>query len=332
MSSLHEVKVFKIGAIEEHGNADSLEVIRIGGYSCCVRIGQFKEGDLAAYVEPDTMVPVDVPEFEFLKDKANDGMVRIKAVKLRGVVSMGLLVAARDGWKEDDDVMDELGCVHYDPPIRGVNAGGENTQKPDVYHVRYDVESWRKYPHVIKHGENVVITEKVHGANSRFVFHDGKLYCGSHGQWKKEDDKNMWWNAAREYDLANKLAKYPDYVFYGEVYGRVQDLRYGAQGDDPPRLAFFDVMHEGRWLDYKDMVEVVTDIDIPTVEVLFEGQWENSLADHFSNGDSLVEGADHIREGCVVRLMNERWDKRVGRVLLKVVGSDYLMRKDSKRK
>ncbi len=325
--STHEVKVIQVDEVGEHDNADSLEVIRIGGYTCCVRKGQFHAGDLAAYIEPDTLVPVAEPEFAFLADKAKEGMVRIKAVKLRGKVSFGLLIPAREGWAVGSNVMEELGCVHYEPPIRGMSAGGDNTSAPNVYHTKYDVESYRNYPTVLKCDEPVAITEKIHGANARYVFHDGKLHCSSHTSWKLEDDQNLWWWAAREYGLAEKLAKYPDYVFYGEVFGRVQDLKYGSKNEDPPQLAFFDILYEGNWLKYEDMGHILVELGLPSTPWLYIGGWEDKLAEEYSNGETHIGEATHTREGCVIRPLEERWDESIGRVLLKVVGSDYLTRK-----
>lgn len=43
-----------------------------------------------------------------------------------------------------------------------------------------------------------------------------------------------------------------------------------------------------------------------------------------------MPGADHVREGCVVRPAAERRDDRAGRVVLKLIGRDYLTRKESK--
>jgi hypothetical protein len=48
----------------------------------------------------------------------------------------------------------------------------------------------------------------------------------------------------------------------------------------------------------------------------------------FAEGKSLVPDADHCREGCVAKPLRERTHPLVGRVCLKVVGNDYLMRKD----
>ena len=48
-----------------------------------------------------------------------------------------------------------------------------------------------------------------------------------------------------------------------------------------------------------------------------------------SNGPSLVPGADHNREGCVIKPMKERIHDKIGRVILKCVGTEYLMKKKS---
>lgn len=326
--STHEVKVVRLECIKPHWNADTLEVAHVWGYTSCVRIGDFKVGDLAAFVEPDTLVPAGVPEVAFLAGAAKDGMIRIKAKRLRGVQSFGLLIKARPEWQEGDNVFEALGCDHYEPPIRGANTGGDNEGAPNVYHVKYDVESMRKFSDVIQPGEEVWITEKIHGANARFVFHDGRLYCGSHTNWKKEDLNNLWWRAAAEYGLAEKLATYPDHVFYAEVYGNVQDLRYGTKPGEL-RLAFFDIMHGGDWLPVGRTVAIVADAGLPCAPTLYTGPWDEALVS-LADGPSTVYGADHIREGCVVKPMVPRWHESCGRVILKLVSVDYLSRKKAK--
>ena len=79
--STHKVEVVSINEIERHPNADSLDLVRIYGFTAIVRLGQFKPGDLAVYIEPDYVVP-DNEQFAFLK-----GKTRIRAMKLRGVWS-----------------------------------------------------------------------------------------------------------------------------------------------------------------------------------------------------------------------------------------------------
>ena len=46
-----------------------------------------------------------------------------------------------------------------------------------------------------------------------------------------------------------------------------------------------------------------------------------------ANGASTLPGAAHTREGFVVRPTKERWHPLLGRVILKLIGEDYLLRK-----
>jgi hypothetical protein len=83
--STHEVRVHRINEIEKHPNADRLGLVRIDGFTAIVRLGDFKPGDLAAYIEPDYVVP-DLEQFTFLKGKLRirswDGRVGRVALKL----------------------------------------------------------------------------------------------------------------------------------------------------------------------------------------------------------------------------------------------------------
>jgi len=318
--STHKTEVIKIKNKGPHPNADALEIVRIQDYPCCTRIGTFKVGDLAAYVEPDSLVPVDRPEFAFLADKAKEGYYRVKAAKLRGVLSYGLLIEAQPGWQEGDDIMEELGIKHWQPP----ESSGENTPKsPALYSPMYDMENYRAYPDVIKEGELVEITEKIHGENARYTYHDGKLHVGSHFQWKAYSPTNTWWKMAETYNLEEKLAKYPDHVFYGEVYGKVKHFQYGRKKNESTFLAFFDILHKDAWLSPLDAATIVQDLGLEYVPILHIGPWEKSKLD-LAEGPSTIPEAENIREGMVIKPMTPRQDDRVGRVLLKVVSGDYL--------
>jgi hypothetical protein len=46
-----------------------------------------------------------------------------------------------------------------------------------------------------------------------------------------------------------------------------------------------------------------------------------------SNGKSTLPGADNIREGVVTRPVVERRDPKLGRVVLKFIGTDYELSK-----
>lgn len=180
MNSTHKVEVVPV-RLEKHPNADKLSIVKAFGYQVCTgtaewqtRTPDFVEADgtpvwLGAYVPPDSLVPTDRVEFAFLKAEAKDGYARIKAKRLRQVVSFGLLVPAPAGSREGDDVADILGVKHYEPPLemeKGAKhfaMGGETAPGPNIYTVKYDLDAFRRYHHVFQPGELVVVTEKLDG-------------------------------------------------------------------------------------------------------------------------------------------------------------------------
>ena len=189
-NSTHQVEVVSI-VLEKHPNADSLSIVNVfGGYTCVVRTADWQAVAQGAYLPPDSVVDTSRPEFSFLKPKA-DGTHRVKAIKLRKVVSYGLMVPAPEGSNLGDDVATQLGVTHYEPPLPGVQSdnlitGGETAKGPTVFTVKYDVDAFRKYHNLFTEGEPVWITEKIHGCSARYVYSDGQIHCGSRNEWKKE--------------------------------------------------------------------------------------------------------------------------------------------------
>jgi RNA ligase (TIGR02306 family) len=366
--STHKVEVVPV-VLEKHPNADRLSVAKVFGYTCVTETSQWI-GQLAAYIPPDSLVDTTRPEFLFLATEAKYGekgtLARVKAKRLRGVQSFGLLVPAPNGVQLGEDIADLLQVTHYDPPIKGTGTkpglrfGGEIASGPNVYHVKYDVEAGRRYADgVFVPGELVVATEKIHGANARYVFHDGRMYCGSRIEWKKEypsydhvtseflaqqgvsEDraaaiieglkiknvvKNLWWQALDATPTLRAFCEsHPGVVVYGEVYGAVQDLNYGCKPHEV-RFAAFDVMENGVWLDFDAAWGLLRGYDVPFVSYLFRGEYDFDKMCELADGPSVIPGTNHIREGVVVVPIKERWDHRVGRVKLKWVSAAYLER------
>lgn len=157
MSDLSKVEVVPV-SLEAHPNADTLSLVRVyNNYVVCVRTQDWLDRDRGAYIAPDNVVP-DREEFAFL-----DGKRRIKAKKLRGIMSQGLLVPVPDSFQIGDDVTDYFDVRRYVPEVDArLNAGNRGTPPPFPGH-KYDLESWFKYSHVFNDGEEVVFSEKLHG-------------------------------------------------------------------------------------------------------------------------------------------------------------------------
>ena len=317
--STHKVEVVRVGEITKHPNADSLGLVQIWGFTAIVRLGDFQPGDLAVYIEPDYVVPEGGP-FAFLGDKR-----RIKAKRLRGTWSQGLLIHAPEGAAVGDDLMEQLGITRYEPPMQfGTDSDAERPCAALAYTPKFDVESLRRYLDVFAAGEPVVVTEKIHGASAKYAFCEDRMWCGSRTQWKREEGKSIWWRAlvlapwVETWCRANE-----DRVLYGEVFGQVQDLKYGAENGEVFFRAF-DVLEGNRWLDSATFRAALPDPLWQAAPVVYEGGFDFAALQELSRGDSRI--AAHLMEGIVVRPFVERTHPEIGRVCLKLVSDRYLER------
>ena len=307
--SKHKVEVVPI-VLRPHPNADSLSIVEVYGYSICVRTSDWAGKDRGAYIPPDSIVDSTRPEFEWLKDHE-----RIKVKRLRGVISMGLLVPTDA--PIGADVMADLGVKHYEPPLSGA-TGGEATTPPKIYAPCYDVESARRYGHVFNEGEQVLVTEKCHGANGRWLFDGEKMHAGSRTEWKREGVA-LWWQALERCPWLREWCEaHPNLVVYGEVIGQVQDLKYDRKLD----VVVFDILRGSEWVSADEARALGDTLQwVPTIAHTI-WQWP-AIAEH-AEGQSLI--ASHIREGCVIKPLVERTHLEIGRVQAKLIGNGYLER------
>jgi len=129
-------KVLKIEPIE---NADNIELATILGWHVVVKKGEFKAGDLAVYVETDSILPKNNPDFAFLEGK------RLRTKKLRGVYSQGIAfpLSILPGWckQEGTDVTSELGITKWEPDEYNRNQQTKQ-KKPRKWYMRFAIGRW----------------------------------------------------------------------------------------------------------------------------------------------------------------------------------------------
>lgn len=326
MSSLI-VEVCRIREVRPHPNADKLDVAVVKGWQCVVPKGAYRDGDLVTYIPPDSVLPVALSDELGVTKYLSKG--RVRCAKLRGEPSYGVVCAPRG--PEGFDAADLLGITKYEPPIR-VSAGDAAPAHP-MFPAYTDIENLRNFTDILSPGEPVVYTEKIHGTNCRvgWVREDGGelvRMAGSKGMQRKESDAGTYWLPWRTdpvVSLMTAIAGDPlvrQVVLFGEVYGKVQSLRYGV----PNGLAFraFDLMVDGRYLDFGCFRGLCVAHGIEMVPVLAEEPFSMDRVRELSAGPSVVPGADHIREGVVVKPVRERHSPTVGRVILKYISDDYL--------
>ena len=343
-----ESKVHRIG-VEPHPNADRLDLAVVGGYRCCVAKGEFKSGDLAAYIPEASICPEWlIAELGLEGRLSGSAKNRVKAVKLRGALSQGLVYPVRDGRIKGvevgvgDDVTELLELVKYEPRVPAHMSG---MLVPMVgATIKYEIENIKKFPDVLRQGEPVVFTEKLHGTWCSMGWHeDHGWLVSSKGVSKRdmvfkldaeENEKNLYVRAFRRHHEAldaligdSKSALKALYVL-GEIYGNgVQDLHYGTSNPD---FAVFDMYvgkpGQGHWVDARSLPGTL-DGKLPMVPRLYEGPYSPEALEEHTSGKTAL-GGDHIREGVVIRPAEERReDDDLGRVILKSVSEAYSLRK-----
>ena len=330
-----EVKVYPL-IIEEHPDADALELAVVGNYKAIVRKGEYQDGDLAAYIPEAAIVPADILEEMNLTGKlaGKDGN-RVKAIKLRGVVSQGLIYRPSFPIAVGDDVTERLGITKYEPPIPESMAGQVWNAMGKT--LKYDIENIKKYPQVLSEGEEVVMTEKIHGTFCQMGFCEGEPVVSSKGlagrgqafKVNEANATNLYVRRSLEYASAlTQLAERYGMSIYvcGEIYGAgVQDLKYDLT-DKAFRVfdVYVGVPGQGRFMDYDEMVAAVG-VDFDVVPLIYRGPFRAAELAGLSRGQSTI--AAHMREGVVIKPVQERRDMELGRVILKSVSDDYLLRK-----
>jgi tRNA-binding EMAP/Myf-like protein len=116
----------KLISVEPHPNADRLDLVKVLGYQCVTERGLHSPGDLIIYIQPDSVLPEDA---EWAEGYRKYSPTRIKAVKLRGEFSEGVIFPMKDflevmnkiytieDFLEGTDVSALLGITHYEPPM-----------------------------------------------------------------------------------------------------------------------------------------------------------------------------------------------------------------------
>jgi RNA ligase (TIGR02306 family) len=354
--STFEVLLTKVDKIEQIPNADSIEAAVIGEYRSVVQKGKFKQGDYVVYIPEQAVLPGPLIESLGLTGRlAGAGKNRVKAIKLRGVLSQGIaapldiLPTQSDG--TNTDYAELLGITKYDPDFALTEEARKLREAQTSYIgpqnvVRYDIENWKKHNRVFVEGvDDVYITEKLHGTMCCIAFnpHVEKLQeqdgifvyskgLGAKGFVFKPDENNVYSRAFQrlrnEFTSLFSGGNWEALYVFGEVYGQgVQDLGYNTSD---PEFRAFDVWEgtpsQGQYWNCSEKFDILHAYGIPTVPILYTGKFNRESMLHLTSGKTTL-GAHHTREGVVITSATEEYVPRFGRKILKNISEDYLLRK-----
>jgi RNA ligase (TIGR02306 family) len=372
-----KVEVVQIDSIHDHPNADRLEIAWVGGYQVCVQKDLYLEQQEAVYIPVDSILPENLEAFIFgANAKVKLNKHRVRCIKLRGAVSQGMLMTV-------DEVLDYfvankisqecllgydltglLGITKYQPPAAKIPSGMANAKAAPKRHChpmfsKYtDIGHLKKYWNAFTEGENIIITEKIHGTNFRcgwvpFIprtfWQKVKKIFGQNPNWefvygshnvqlmdggKKKKDAfagNVYKRIVDEHNLTEKISR--GHLWFGEIfgYGIQKNYSYGMK-EGKVDVAFMDIKDVtlNEYLDFHAMVDIVESKGEQVVPYT-EGKFDKVDILATLNDIGLVSFVDNKTypiEGFVVR--RYRSEKFFGgRLILKLLSDEYLLRKDT---
>lgn len=358
MSTL-EVKVVRIEQILPHLNADRLSIATIAGWQCVVGKDQYQVGELAVYLPIDSILPQEVETKLFGPDsKVKLSKGRVKTIKIRGAISQGMLAKFETlgltPSPENTDLTKELNISKFEPQV---NHGVGQVAPASPKNINPDFKRYSQLEHFKKHNklfqENqdiVVITEKIHGTNFRcgwvpynptsmwkkvlkllrllpqweFVYGSHNVQLSNKLLTNGHHEDNVYSSTVVKYNLEELL----DYgqVLYGEIYGgKIQkNYSYGLPAGEHDLVAF-DLMQNGKYVDWSDLQDFCEETGVPLVPVLYKGPFSAELAASLTSGDSVLAPSQKIREGIVIKSLKEE-SCYLGRKAVKFVSDEYLLK------
>lgn len=300
--STFSVPVTKIREILPHDNATALEIAKVYDWNVIVQKGRYKAGDVVIYVPVDSILPWDLENKIFPPEsKIKLRHSRVRSIKIRGQISQGMIIDLDDVkdlifpfqktwvYESDIDVSTYLGITKYEPPAHEIPAnmkvGQPKKKLGNPNFKKYtDIENFKYYDRMFQDGEDVYVSEKLHGTS----FRAGWYPMVANTLWKKI---KKFFNKLPEYefcwgsrtiqiqvkgkhggvnipsqgvnfdDVYTKIVKQNNlkeviphgYAVYGEIVGDgiQKGYTYGC-GPKEHKLYVYDVMDTktGKYLDY----------------------------------------------------------------------------------
>ena len=363
MENLNSVcYVGRIGEIRPIEGADNIELAIVNGWHAITKKGQHNVDEQVIIATTDAVIPLSISDELGVTGYLRKGQ-RVRTVKLRGVYSECLimpldLLVFIDNINDGDDMMEMLGVIKYEPPVKMVemSVGGRKFkyhQNPN-FHVYYKFPNLKNVPELFTEEDRVSITRKLHGTNARFgivkkknlslwdrvrkFFGNEWVYFeyvyGSHNVEKGSDSQgfygtDVWRTVADEYKIKTKLWEYVKkyytptllgygIVIYGEIYGHGIQKNYDY-GLKDIKFAGFDIEIDGKYQTFFNERGIFDTLDLPKVELLYSGLWDKTVQDGFVF-NNFIEGTKVPHEGIVVKDLSGERHK-----VAKVINPDYLI-------
>jgi RNA ligase (TIGR02306 family) len=329
-------RVLEITPIE---NADAIELVRINGWQCVTKKGEFAVGDLGVFFEIDA-IPPDTETFRFLwtpktatEPVPRPEKFRIRTMRLRGALSQGLFLPRTafdlESVADGENLTERLGVGKYEPPAP-TGMGDFRAHFP-AFLPKTDEMRVQSVPAVLDElrGLPYVITMKYDGTSATFCIDprtDEFHACGRNLSIK--DGENLYWQTARRYDLETILRRTPHLAVQGEIVG--PGIQKNPLGLKTVLLFAFNVYDTAaaRYLGHAEARTFLAEAGIPAVEVIEAGEaFAHTQESLLTLAEGKYPGTNNEREGIVIRPQTETFSTTLGgRLSFKAISNRYLLK------
>ena len=387
---MSEFKVFadKI-ELFPHPNADRMQLGRVGTYQVVVGKGLYTSGDVVVFAPKRSILPASVRNY-FRNVETNQSYLRgpnedrVGSIRLRGEESEGAILP--NEWVKNqlsgapipgEDLSEALGISEYIPGESGVAGvrtnfykGGGLVQKVDEAvkmerFVRHDVEQFRIFQNEFIPGEEVLLTEKIHGSlisilkdkegriavtskgraeknlvlreypvpdlwHGKNIFQKIKNFCKEFFSPKKKS-RNGYWQAAYDSGIIYFLRSPKFNGVEVQVIGEVIPFQKGfSYGQDNATVLVFRLVENTFDQPYGKYSSILPfEVGVKWVPLLYKGPYDLNKILPLSEGKETVSGNSlHIREGGVLTPAVFRKTAKGVPLLVKLLNSKYKQNDD----
>jgi RNA ligase (TIGR02306 family) len=255
------------------------------------------------------------------------------------VVSYGFTFANEGNWPVGTDLTEHFGITKYEEPIS--LSCGDQVAMHESFQKYTDIENIKNYDNVFVEGEEVVVTEKIHGTNTLHfgVEENGttNFMAGSHRFQRKEDENSTYWRTFGDNtkdlieELINENAK--TVIVFKEVYGHGVQKGYAYGLRQKISDVVLDIVVDGVYVSYDECKRLCDEHGLQTPPILYRGPYDKEVINEAINGNgkkkTILGEGDNILEGGVIKPVQERWNEEVGRAILKWISDAYYLDKNT---
>lgn len=376
MNNIHSVAfIAKIKDIQPIKGADKIELATVEGWTSIVQKDIHKISNLVLCITNDAVIPQKFA-VDWGVDKYLRSGNRVRTIKLKQVYSEAILIPLIDinnyppTYKEGQDLQEVFGIYKYEPStvleqrpsiprtwwqkLLGINPNKKYGQRQNPnFPIYHKFPNRKNAPNIFNEEDDIVITRKIHGTNSRYgivkkstLFFKDRIkkflgdewvdyeFCiGSHNVQKSLNSSSAWKEVSDKLDIEGKLWALSKFlgkgnlgsglIIYGEIFGQgIQGEKYNYNFTDK-QLRLFDIQLNGKYVDHITFVGAAYKLDLDVVEHLYEGKWLQEIQDKFSKS-VLIPNSKVYEEGIVVKSKDGNRQK-----IYKIISQEYTMQSEN---